>query len=283
MTSAFDYVVLVNKAINQVFTAEQIAPAVDEDRTTLVIIQNGVGNEEPFRKRYPKATIISCVVSSLCSMGAHFPLGTDEFAVLVADRKTQTWTGATQPEPGVVRHLEWEDMQLGLYPSSHPDANVSLEAQQLATFADLLTKGGTKFQVVPDIQKHRWDKVVSNAAWSSLTTLTGVESHAWMASSPAAIPMTKRLMTEVVSVAQKVGVATEYALVDRLMEKFQVMPSVGSSMLTDYKNGKPMEVEVILGYPAKKARELGVSTPILETLYVILTAVNEKLLRESAQ
>lgn len=58
----YDYVVLANKAIGQSSHAEQIAPAVDEDKTTIVIMQNGVGNEDPFRKAFPKTTIISGVV-----------------------------------------------------------------------------------------------------------------------------------------------------------------------------------------------------------------------------
>ena len=59
----FDYVVCAHKAIDQAAVAEQISSAVDEKKTTIVIIQNGVGNEEPFRKRFPAATIVSSVVS----------------------------------------------------------------------------------------------------------------------------------------------------------------------------------------------------------------------------
>lgn len=58
----FDYIVCAHKAITQDAVPAQIAPAVDEDRSTIVIIQNGVGNEVPFRSAFPHATIISCVV-----------------------------------------------------------------------------------------------------------------------------------------------------------------------------------------------------------------------------
>lgn len=61
--STFDYVVCAHKAIGQDTVPAMIAPAVDEKRSTLVIIQNGVGNEEPFRKAFPKVPIITCVVS----------------------------------------------------------------------------------------------------------------------------------------------------------------------------------------------------------------------------
>lgn len=61
----YDYIVCAHKAIDQDAAVKAIAPAVDPDKTTIVIIQNGVGNEEPFRSEWPKATIITCVVSHM--------------------------------------------------------------------------------------------------------------------------------------------------------------------------------------------------------------------------
>ena len=62
--SPVDYVVCAHKAIDQDEVVAQLQPAIDS-KTTIVIIQNGVGNEEPFRKHFPNNTIITCVVSSL--------------------------------------------------------------------------------------------------------------------------------------------------------------------------------------------------------------------------
>lgn len=62
----FDFVVCCHKAIDQDAVPAQIAAGIEEKRTTVVIIQNGVGNEEPFRKAFPKTTIISCVVRTAC-------------------------------------------------------------------------------------------------------------------------------------------------------------------------------------------------------------------------
>lgn len=59
-----DYVVCAHKAIDQDEVAAQLKPVVDPSRTTIVVIQNGVGNEEPFRKQFPQTSIITCVVRS---------------------------------------------------------------------------------------------------------------------------------------------------------------------------------------------------------------------------
>lgn len=58
----YDYIVCAHKAVNQTSVPPEIAPGVDMKRTVIVIIQNGVGNELPFRAAFPTATILSCVV-----------------------------------------------------------------------------------------------------------------------------------------------------------------------------------------------------------------------------
>lgn len=169
---------------------------------------------------------------------------------------------------------------MGLFPN--PAADQGLEQQRLDEFAALLSHGKTVFQVVPNIQVQRWEKVVWNAAWNSLTTLTMLDTHAWLNSSPDAMPLTRRLMTEVIGVAQKCDVPIEYSLIDKLIDKILAMPPIGSSMQVDAKNGRPMEVDVILGYPVAKARELGLKIPTTETLYVVLTGMNHKFLKASS-
>ncbi|KAI1145442.1 2-dehydropantoate 2-reductase [Nemania diffusa] len=247
--ATFDYVVCAHKAIHQASVPEQLASVVDEKKTTIVIIQNGVGNEEPFRQRFPGASIISCV----------------------------TWVGARQVEPGVVAHTKSEDMQIGLFPNHSVEA--SAERGRLEKFACLLTQGKTVFQIVPNIQMQRWEKVVWNAAWNSLTTLTMLDTHSWLASCPGAPPLTRRLMREVIDVAQKCHVPLDYSLADSMIEKILSMHAIGSSMQVDAKNERPMEVEVILGYPVRKGKELGLDIPTLETIYTILTGLNHKFIK----
>ena len=169
-------------------------------------------------------------------------------------------------------------MQIGLFVNSRGDTAV--DSLRLDGFAELLSGGGTTFQAVPNIQTLRWEKVVWNAAWNSLTTLTLSTTHFWLGSSPGAMPLTRRLMKEIIDVANASGVPLQYELIDRLFEKILAMPPIGSSMRTDYENHRPMEVEVILGYPIRKAKELGIDASTAETLYVLLAAINKRLISE---
>lgn len=142
--------------------------------------------------------------------------------------------------------------------------------------------GKTVFTVVPNIQVQRWEKVVWNVAWNAITTLTLNDTHAWLSSSTGAEPMTRRLMAEVIKVAQACDVPIDNGLIDVLITRIKDMATITSSMYVDFKTGKPLEVDIILGYPVKKAREFGIDAPTLETLYLLLTAVNNKLLEGSA-
>lgn len=166
-------------------------------------------------------------------------------------------------------------MQIGLFPN--PQLENQVEQKRLKTFADLLRNGKTRFQVLEDMQIQRWEKVVWNVAWNSLTTLTMVDTQSWLKSSEDATPFTRQLMQEVINIARACGVLLKDNLIDQLMDKINAMPGIGSSMQTDCKSGRPMEIDVILGFPVRKSRELGIQAPYLETLYVLLRAVDGRL------
>lgn len=113
------------------------------------------------------------------------------------------------------------------------------------------------------MQPQRWEKVVWNAAWNSITAVTLVDTQTWLHSSNEAEPFTRQLMQEVITIARGCGVPVKEGLIDDLMDKVNSLPGIGSSMQTDCKNGRPMEIEVIVGYPVRKARELGIPAPSL--------------------
>ncbi|KAJ5949341.1 hypothetical protein N7454_000925 [Penicillium verhagenii] len=245
--SPVDYVVCAHKAIDQEKVATKLKPVVEDGRTTFVIIQNGVGNEVAFRNEFPRCSILTCV----------------------------TWVGANQISPGIVNHTKSEDMQIGLYPNTEIDT--ATEKQRLRTFADLLEHGKTRFQVLEDMQRQRWEKVVWNAAWNSITALTMVDSQTWLHSSKNAEPLTRQLMREVIQIGRACGVTLDDELVQQLMDKINAMPGIGSSMQTDCKSGRPMEIDVILGFPVRKSKELDIPAPYLETLYLLLCAVDGRI------
>jgi ketopantoate reductase len=267
---AFDFIVCCNKATSLDYTAEQFAPVVDQDRTTIVLMQNGVGNEDPFHKRFPKCSILSGVVSCTCPL---------IYCTLLTEG-AQVWIGGSQESPGVVRQHLAEGTEIGLF--SHLETSPARQQGDLDRFTALLAEGGTPFDVRAEIQTSRWKKVVWNAAWNSLTALSAVDAQGWLTSSDYALKTTRRLMEEAIHVAQAIGVpGVEEALIDELIPKMQALKGpVYTSMYYDTKAGRAMEVEVILGTIVEKAREQGVPVPTVETLYALLLAVDQRMERE---
>lgn len=242
---AFDFIVCAHKAIN-IASVPAIFEPVTGANTTFVLMQNGVGNEDPFQEAYPKCTIISGVV----------------------------WVGATQTSPGVIKHMKAEETELGLFPNPALDAGV--EQARLDTFTGFLSVGQTTCTIWSNIQIQRWKKVVWNAAWNPITTLTMIDTQTWLAR-PEAMTMTRKLMHEMIEIALSCNVPLEHGLVDELIERILAMPGIGSSMQTDAKAGRKLELEVILGVPLRRAREHKIDAPTLASIYALTEAVDGRL------
>ncbi|KAL4807933.1 ketopantoate reductase PanE/ApbA-domain-containing protein [Aspergillus unguis] len=242
----FDYIVCAHKAIDPAGAVVPLDPVVS-DSSTVVVLQNGVGNEDPFRERFPSATIISGVV----------------------------WVGAYQASPGVTVHTGAENTEIGLF--SNPSGDSGLEKKRLDMFTSLLEAGGTFVSTHENIQPCRWEKVVWNVAWNAITTLTDQDVAAWLNSSDQAESYTKSLMEEVIAVAASLDVHLKAGLPDALIARVKTLGDIRTSMQGDREAGRKMEIEVILGVPVKKGKEKGVPTPRLESLYVLLLAINKRL------
>jgi 2-dehydropantoate 2-reductase len=63
-------------------------------------------------------------------------------------------------------------------------------------------------------------------------------------------------------------------VVEQNIQGTRVMKPYKTSMLLDFENGRPMEVEAILGNAVRIARSLDVPIPHLETLYALLKLVD---------
>jgi ketopantoate reductase len=135
---------------------------------------------------------------------------------------------AHQHSPGVISHTASIKTPIGLFPSSN-DPNNNSEAK-LKKFAALLEAGGMPAPIYSsaEMQIQRWEKLVWNAAFNSFTAITGLNTRTWLRSSDDAIPMTKRLMKEIIAVAHANGVLVRKDLDEILVNQVSCRTS-GSS------------------------------------------------------
>lgn len=243
--TTFDFVVVCTKALPG--TAAIIAAAVSYS-TTIVLFQNGIGIEEEYVKAYPNNTIISAVV----------------------------YVAATEISPGHVTMGAGQSLELGTF--AHHDA---FAQDKVATFADIVNAGGFTAVSFSDIQSRRWRKLIVNAAWNPLCALTRLGNAKFFASSDHAKRLARDISSEIVCIARACGyedITEEVA--DAMFARPSSRPSVGNvepSMLTDVRMQRRIEVEALVGNPRRIAKNVGVPTPLLDVVYVLVRGLDEAL------
>lgn len=260
----WDYLLVATKALPDVSDDSIILEGLVAEKTTIVLIQNGLGIEEPYRKRFPRTTILSVV----------------------------TIVSVAQPEPGVIKHNLWTKTSVGPY-LPHPDPVRELDLQQdshthgsCASFVELLKAGG-----IEDVNKYdhtqmqsiRWHKIAMNAAMNPSSVLSGGCGNQELALDPDLEEHITGVMNEVIRTASKVLGKPLPMQELKLATPDQVLSSVrkntsGSrpSMFQDWDAGRRMELEVILGNPIRIAKEHGLEMPRLQTMYALLKKAQAK-------
>jgi len=240
----FKYIVCTHKAVfADPSVPQQLAPVIGKN-TTIVLIQNGVGIEEPFQAMYPNNTVLSGV----------------------------TWVNANQPKTGTIVHKFNETMQFGGH--FNPKIDRKLEDERLNHFVDLLRQGGTDVELVPSIDLWRWKKTIWNACWNTLTALTLSRTDQLLAASDSGPIVAKRIIAEMNSIAKALGHEVEEEYLTSLIERDAIKNGIYSSMCMDAAASRPMEVETIVALPLRKAKELGIETPTLECIVALVSALD---------
>jgi len=246
----FDHVVVCTKALPEAKMPELIKPAVTEGKTTIVLIQNGVGIEDEYTSSFPSNPLLSCVV----------------------------YLPTTQIRPGHIDMGGVELLEIGTHPASAYTSNTHAK-HATDTFVETLKRGGSDVHFYPDIQEKRWGKLLLNASWNPICALTLSRDVAFLASGSAAETLVGGVMHEVVAISQALG--HEGITAQMVEEKISIArgriggKGIEPSMLVDVLTARRMEVEVILGNPVRIAQRLGVPVPRLETLYALSQALDE--------
>ena len=274
--------VVTTKALpDRVDDTATIAPLVGPS-STIVLIQNGVGVEAPYRARFPQTPIVSGV----------------------------TVVSAEQIRPGVIRQNRWTRLHIGPYtssaesPPSSPDLTATPpSAKAEVDAADSLTRKGmeatsqladwwTRLGGIRDIepsdeiglQTVRWHKLCINAAFNPSAVLSGGRGNADMASDPELRIHLKAVMDEIWHAAPRIlgrPFPSDLASPDRILQSTDRNKGARPSMLLDWEAGRPLELEVIVGNPVRIARARGVELPRMQSLYALLRSA--QLTREKSK
>ncbi|KAG8956642.1 hypothetical protein FRC04_000120 [Tulasnella sp. 424] len=267
----WDYLVVTTKALPDVSDdSGHISPLVQpslSNSQSIVLIQNGVGVEEPYRKRYGDGVAILSAV---------------------------TVVSAEQIENGVIKQNRWTRISIGPYTDGTGHADDGRPAtvdgmKKTLEFIQLLKEGGIKDAEEHDerdLQAVRWHKIAINAAMNPSAVLSNGAPNATMVKEPELREHLKGCMLEVFRAAEAVlGIrpfpppSTEklkLATADAILKSTERNSGGRPSMLGDWERGAAMELEVILGNPIRAAKAKGVEMPRLQSMYALLKMAQKR-------
>jgi 2-dehydropantoate 2-reductase len=261
----WDYVIVSTKALPDITDdARNIEPLIrkaPEARTCVVLIQNGVGIEEPHRLLFPRNPIVSAV----------------------------TFITVEQISPGIVRQNRWTRISLGSYSDGLGAKTSEVMALQqrgdecVQELVELFKRIGKLRDAEQydelKMQHMRWHKVAINASVNPSAVLSGGLDNVAMVTDPALRGHIKACMEEVFAAAPKIlgqPFPSDLASPEAILKSTERNPGSRPSMLMDWEHGRPMELEVILGNPVRIGEEHGVEMPRLQSMYALLRSMQRE-------
>lgn len=218
--------------------ARRIADFISPD-TTVLTLQNGVGNMEQLAHFLPREQLV---------------VGT-------------TSLGANLLRPGHVHHAGEGDTFLG-----------DLAGEDLAAAertARLLTEARIPAEATADIRSLIWGKLAVNVGINALTAVLRVRNGKLLMADHAVAVM-QDAVAECLAVADASGIELDHdATVRRVRDVARRTASNRSSMLMDVLAERRTEIDAINGAVVRRGHELGVPVPVNETLTRLVHALEE--------
>ena len=167
------------------------------------------------------------------------------------------YLGTEIVEPGVIRHTEGNRISLG-----EPDGSRS---ERCRAIAEALIQAGLRAPITTRIRHEIWVKLLGNVAFNPMSALTRA-TLVQMANHAEVCAVVRSIMSEVESVANKLGVELPISI-DQRIAGAEKVGEHKTSMLQDLEAGRPMELEPVVGAVVELGERLGIDMPHTRTVY----------------
>jgi 2-dehydropantoate 2-reductase len=158
--------------------------------------------------------------------------------------------------PGVVRHFGYGRLSIG-----HFQDDLDAAGRIAALFRD----AGIQVVVPPSLNVARWEKLAWNIPFSTLSVTAGAISTQQIIDDPGLRSVCRALMRETIEAANAEGCNLDAdPLIDKMFANTATMGHYRPSMLVDYDEKRPLEVDAILGEPVRRAQAAGLDVPHLD-------------------
>jgi 2-dehydropantoate 2-reductase len=184
------------------------------------------------------------------------------------------YVAAAMTEPGHVRHTGRGDLVVG-----DPRGGRRGELERLAA---VFARAGVPCVVSDNVQGELWAKMAMNCAFNAVSAL-GRAKYGPIVRHPLVREVLRRAVEETAAVARASGVRLPDAdLVEAAYRLGEAMSGATSSTAQDIARGKRTEIDSLNGYVARRGAELGVPTPVNQTLHALVKLLEEQPLARRA-
>ena len=234
-----DLVLIAVKATSNTDLLGLIPPLLHE-RTMLLTLQNGFGNEEFLAQNF----------------GAERVLGALCFVCL------------NRVSPGVIELYDPGRVAMGEYERCPQPRTHDLAGE--------FERSGVICTVVENLALERWRKLVWNIPFNGLSIAAGGADTEAILSDDFLRRDCLALMDEVIGAANKCGFPLPAAEALEQIKRTEAMGAYKPSTLVDFQAGRPLEIEAIWGEPLRRSAAAGALTPRLHQLYEKLKAIDSQ-------
>jgi 2-dehydropantoate 2-reductase len=241
----FDHVLICTKAFPTRENAEMLKPVISKN-SMIHLIQNGIGIEDNIQNIYPNNPIVSTVA----------------------------YIGAWQSMPGKFIQQGPCRFISGLY--KHTEEAFA----KLFNFAKTAQSAGlTYIGPVDNIQLIRWHKLLWNCAFNTISVVSGKHVCGELLSNKHTEALIKDIMTEIKDAAEVVlgeQFPSDLKSIEELIEMTRNdLPNYRPSMLLDWENNRPLEIDAIVKNTLEIAMKHGITMPKLETIFQLLNFMHD--------
>jgi len=187
------------------------------------------------------------------------------------------YVAASMPAPGRMKHDGRGDLVIG-QPQRGP-AGDARRGKDLERVAKCFETAGVPCRISENIEGELWTKLVWNCAGNALTALARA-NYGQVARNELGRQTLIAAANEAIAVARAAGVhIPPLDLVEASLKLAKDLGEATSSTAQDVARGKRTEIDTLNGYIARRGAELGVPTPVNQTLYALVKLLEENFER----
>ena len=233
-----ELVVVAVKSYDTAAAAQAARPLVGS-QTTVLTVQNGLGNIEALQSRLGSDRVVAGVTS----------------------------LGATQLGPGQVQHTGRGATVIGELEGRVTD--------RLKEIAGALSSAGLEVETTTDVVSALWGKLAVNAGLNAVATLARVRNGS-LVQSDSLLGLLRSAVREVEAVAGAKRIEMpEPDMAARAEEVCRQTADNTNSMLQDVRQRRRTEVEAINGAVVRQGKAVGVATPVNAVLVALIPGLEE--------